>query len=76
LGCDNGKTVNVFKNKSNAAVGLSALDGVDLLYANSEKIDQSGHLYNVRIGYSANIRNRRSYELLLIHNSVKMQHDV
>jgi hypothetical protein len=56
--------------------GLSALDGVDLLYANSEKIDQSGHLYNVRIGYSAHVRNRRSYELLLIHNTVNMQHDV
>ena len=56
--------------------GLSALDGVDLLYANSEKIDQSGHLYNVRVGYSANIRDRRSYELLLIHSSIDMQHDV
>jgi hypothetical protein len=56
--------------------GLDALQGVDLLYAGSQSIDQSGDMLDVRLGLSGELRGERTYELLVLHNRVDMTHDV
>jgi len=54
---------------------LGAMDGVDLLYSGSERIEQSGTLGDVRVGlYRAATRDRLS--LLLLHTRVSMVHEV
>jgi hypothetical protein len=58
-----------------SAAALDAVDGVDLLYANAERIDQHGTLGDVRLGlYRDGSRDRLS--LLLLHDRVSMTHDV
>ena len=58
-----------------AASSLDAMDGVDLLYAGSDRIEQSGSTKDVRFGvYHAGERDR--LELLLLHSRVDMEHDV
>jgi hypothetical protein len=58
-----------------SAAALDAMDGVDLLYAGSDRIEQSGGVQDVRVGaYHASERNRT--ELLLLHQRVSMEHDV
>lgn len=54
---------------------LDAMDGVDLLYAGSDRIEQDGSITDVRMGaYREDGRDRLS--LLLAHNRVSMEHDV
>lgn len=54
---------------------LGAMDGVDLLYAGSQRIDQSGSIGDVRLGlYNESDRDRLS--LLLLHSRVSMKHEV
>jgi hypothetical protein len=54
---------------------LGMMDGVDLLYANAERIEQSGSVSDVRVGlYRSGVRDR--FSLLLLHNRVSMTHEV
>jgi hypothetical protein len=55
---------------------LGAMDGVDLLYAQSQEIQQSGHVSDLRLGIMKEWEGDRSLELLLLRNRVRMQHDV
>jgi len=55
---------------------LDALDGVDLLYANSQKIEQSGDIISYRVGLSGELTGNRLYELLLLYNRLKMTQNV
>ena len=55
---------------------LSALDGVDLLYSNSERIHQEGDLTDVRVGLSRTLKSGCELELLYLRNELDMQHDV
>ncbi|UCC49708.1 MAG: hypothetical protein JSV41_06000 [Gemmatimonadota bacterium] len=56
--------------------GLDAVQGVDLLYAGSQSIDQSGHMLDLRIGLYGKLGEERAYELLVLHNRLDMTHDV
>jgi len=54
---------------------LDALDGVDLLYAGADRIEQSGSLGDVRVGlYRVGAKDRLS--VTVAHNRVSMTHDV
>jgi hypothetical protein len=56
--------------------GLNAVDGVDLLYANSSHIRQFGNLVDLRLGAFKTLRGDRSLEIIALHNRVDMTHDV
>ncbi len=56
--------------------GLDAVQGVDLLYAGSQSIDQQGHSLDLRLGWYGELSGERTYEVLLLHNRVDMTHDV
>lgn len=56
--------------------GLDALEGVDLLYAGSQAIDQSGHVLDVRLGLLGEPAGGRAYEVLLLFNQLDMTHEV
>ena len=56
--------------------GLNMIDGVDLLYAGSQRIDQDGHQLDLRAGLLHEMRGERSLELLLLHNRFDVTHDV
>jgi len=56
--------------------GLNAIDGVDLLYAGSARIDQSGHALDVRLGLLKEWAGARSLEAVLLHNRFRTAHDV
>lgn len=69
--------------ESGISVGLSAfwadlgaVDGVDLLYALSEEIEQSGHFSDLRLGMTKEWSGERSLELLLLRTKLRMTHDV
>ena len=69
-----------FKNTS-IGVGiyqaaLSARDGVDLLYSDSEKIEQKGDILDVRLGLSRQGLGGSHQELMLIRNELDMTHKV
>ena len=55
---------------------LGAIDGVDLLYAGSDRIEQDGSVTDLRIGATRPWAGTGSMELLLIHNRTDMTHDV
>jgi len=56
--------------------GLHAVDGVDLLYAGSERIRQRGHAVDVRAGLLKEWAGGRSFEAVVLHNRYGMTHDV
>ncbi|HEV8264743.1 MAG TPA: hypothetical protein VGQ06_07315 [Gemmatimonadales bacterium] len=66
--------------------GLHAVDGVDLLYAGSRRVAQSGHSLDVRLGLLKEWAGTegadgkegagRSLEALLLHNRFAARHDV
>jgi hypothetical protein len=56
--------------------GLDALDGVSMLYAGSESIDQFGKLLDLRAGVVKEFRNDHSLEALVLHSRFDMTHDV
>jgi hypothetical protein len=56
--------------------GLEGIEGVDLLYANSQKIEQFGNMVDYRIGVAGELRGQRSFEVLFLYNRFKMTHDV
>jgi len=55
---------------------LGALDGVDLLYALSQRIEQSGYMADFRLGVTADAENGTTFEALVLHNRLDMEHDV
>ncbi len=55
---------------------LNMLDGVDLLYAGSTSIDQSGHSLDLRLGLVKEWTGNRSLEALVLHDRFGMAHDV
>ena len=58
-----------------SAAHLDAVDGVDLLYAGADRIEQSGSSADVRLGlYRTGERDRLS--LVAVHNRISMTHDV
>ena len=58
-----------------AAAQLNAVDGVDLLYAGAERIEQDGTTSDVRVGlYRNGVRDRLS--LVGVYNRISMTHDV
>lgn len=54
---------------------LGAVDGVDLLYANSTEIAQSGSNLDLRVGVTREWK-ARTFELLLLHQAYSMEHAV
>ena len=55
---------------------LSAIDGVDLLYAGSDRIDQSGSVIDLRVGAIKQWAPGHVLEAMVLHNSTDMRHDV
>jgi len=58
-----------------AAATISAMDGVDLLYQGSDRIEQSGDLQGLRLGV-AHEGARDRWALMLLHDRVSMVHEV
>lgn len=56
--------------------GLDAVDGVELLYALSRSIEQSGRIVDYRLGLLHEGNDDRAVEILLLHNRFAMTHDV
>jgi hypothetical protein len=56
--------------------GLSAMDGVDLLYAGSQSIRQFGQALDFRVGMLKEWTGNRSLEAVVVHNRFAMTHDV
>ena len=55
---------------------LEGVDGVDLLYAMAQDIEQSGSMLDARIGAVKEWEGDRSLEMLLLFNRWDMTHDV
>lgn len=55
---------------------LAAVDGVDLLYSGSDRIDQSGSLTDVRLGATKEWEPGHVLEMILLRNTTHMRHDV
>lgn len=55
---------------------LNGIDGVDLLYPRSQKIEQFGDILDLRLGLLRELGGERSFEALLLHNRFNMTHDV
>ncbi|MDH3207266.1 MAG: hypothetical protein OEO79_11675 [Gemmatimonadota bacterium] len=58
-----------------SAAQLDAMDGVDLLYVDANRIDQRGSTQDVRLGLHLD-DDRDRLSLLLLHSRVSMTHDV
>lgn len=54
---------------------LGAVDGVDLLYAGSDVIRQSGSSADVRLGLTKEFAGRKTLELIVLHNYYQNSHD-
>ena len=55
---------------------LAALDGVDLLYAGSDRIGQSGAVTDIRLGATKEWETGHVFEVMLLRNTTNMRHDV
>ncbi len=55
---------------------LDAIDGVDLLYGGSDRIEQSGSLADFRFGLTKEVGTDRNLEVILVHARTDMRHDV
>jgi hypothetical protein len=56
--------------------GLDAIDGVDLLYGGSDRIEQTGSLADFRFGVTKELGMDRHLEVMLVHARTEMRHDV
>ena len=56
--------------------GLGAVDGVDLLYAGSDRISQDGSLTDLRLGLTKQWAGGRVLDVVALHNRTDMTHDV
>jgi hypothetical protein len=59
-----------------SAADLEAVDGVELLYANSSEIEQYGRTVDYRLGVAGDLEEDRTFEVLLLHSRIRMTHDV
>jgi hypothetical protein len=55
---------------------LQAMQGVEFLYRRSSRIEQSGHITDYRLGLFREKGRQPSFEMLLLHNRVRMAHDL
>ncbi len=55
---------------------LSAIDGVDLLYGGSDRIDQDGSVTDLRLGATKEWGTGHALEFLVLRNRTDMRHDV
>ena len=55
---------------------LAAVDGVDLLYAGSDRIDQSGSVNDYRLGATREWEPGHVFELMVLRNTTDMRQDV
>jgi hypothetical protein len=55
---------------------LNAIDGVDLLYAGSARINQGGDALDLRLGVTREWQDGRTLEALVLHNRFSTSHDV
>lgn len=55
---------------------LAAVEGVELLYPNSQRVEQTGHLLDLRLGMYKEFPGHRTLEALLLHNRLDMTHNV
>lgn len=56
--------------------GLDGMDGLDQLYAGSDRLDVSGKQADLRIGMLKEWADTRAFEVLLLHSRTDMSHDV
>ncbi|MCW9707563.1 hypothetical protein [Fodinibius salsisoli] len=56
--------------------GLDAMGGVDLLYPRSQRIEQDGHMLDVRLGIDGKLNNGGHYEVLTLFARTDMTHTV
>jgi hypothetical protein len=56
--------------------GLHALDGLDLLYSDSRRVDEAGHTLDLRLGLLKEWTSGRSLEAVFLHNRFAATHDV
>jgi hypothetical protein len=61
---------------SGSWAALGAVDGVDLLYAGSSHITQSGSYADVRLGLTKDFSGDRKLEFVVLNNISEMTHDV
>lgn len=55
---------------------LGAMDGVDVMYTNSVRVGQSGSWTDARVGLLREFSGDESFELVAVHNRLRVQHDV
>lgn len=55
---------------------LYAVDGVDLMYDNSQRVDQSGHSFDARLGVLKDFTGGATLQAVVVHNRYAMNHDV
>ncbi|CAN5921698.1 hypothetical protein BH11GEM2_BH11GEM2_29110 [soil metagenome] len=67
---------NVSVGVSATHADLAAVDGVDLLYAGSDRIDQSGSFNDYRLGATREWEPGHVLELMVLRNTTDMRHDV
>lgn len=58
------------------AAGLAAVEGVDLMYAGSDRIDQDGALVDLRLGLTKAWSGRRVLDVVALHARTDVTHDV
>jgi len=56
--------------------GLHGIDGVDMLYAGSQGVDQAGYAVDARVGLVKEWDGDRSLEGLVLYDRLRMTHDV
>jgi hypothetical protein len=61
---------------SAAAAGLGAVEGVDLMYGGSDRIDQDGSLVDLRLGLTKAWSGRRVLDVVALHTRTDVTHDV
>ena len=67
---------NVSVGISATHAGLAAVDGVDLLYEGSDRIDQSGAFNDVRLGVTKEWEPGHVLEMIVLRNTTDMRHEV
>jgi hypothetical protein len=56
--------------------GLRAVDGVDMLYLSSQRLEQAGRSLDLRLGLLKEWNAGQSFEALVVHDRLGMTHDV
>jgi hypothetical protein len=61
---------------SGSFAALGAVDGVDLLYSGSDRINQLGSSSDIRVGLTKEIAPKKQFEFLVVHSRSEMTHKV